>query len=248
MSWYQKKVSSPNITITTNSTNIWTCMLTSTSVTHSHPLTINTTTLTSPSSEKILKENSQESNIKSTQELWNHWKSQPEPTQKDWSNMLSNSLIWVEERKFQSFTRPTSWNSSMVFSCKSPEKSLKNIHSLNTKKWLLITVQCNWSRTHLNLTSWLPLTFTEPSSLTFVQVNYHFDSGITGGVGMTPGACIGKDNALFSQGMPHSGMSIAGKNVANPTSMLLSSVMMLRYLGLPRFADQISSALNEVLT
>lgn len=65
---------------------------------------------------------------------------------------------------------------------------------------------------------------------------------------MTPGACIGKDNALFSQGMPHSGMSIAGKNIANPTSMLLSSVMMLRYLGLPRFADQISNALNEVLT
>lgn len=76
----------------------------------------------------------------------------------------------------------------------------------------------------------------------------HICAGITGGVGMTPGACIGKDNALFSQGMPHSGMSIAGKNVANPTSMLLSSVMMLRYLGLPRFADQISSALNEVLT
>lgn len=64
---------------------------------------------------------------------------------------------------------------------------------------------------------------------------------------MTPGACIGKDNALFSQGMPHSGMTIAGKNIANPTSMLLSSVMMLRYLGLPRFADQISNALNEVL-
>lgn len=64
---------------------------------------------------------------------------------------------------------------------------------------------------------------------------------------MTPGACIGRDNALFSQGMPHSGMTIAGKNIANPTSMLLSSVMMLRYLGLPRFADQISNALNEVL-
>lgn len=48
--------------------------------------------------------------------------------------------------------------------------------------------------------------------------------------------------------MPHSGMTIAGKNIANPTSMLLSSIMMLRYLGLPRFADQISNALNEVLT
>jgi isocitrate dehydrogenase (NAD+) len=47
--------------------------------------------------------------------------------------------------------------------------------------------------------------------------------------------------------MPHSGMTIAGKGIANPTSILLSSVMMLRYLGLPRFADQISSAINDVL-
>jgi isocitrate dehydrogenase (NAD+) len=47
--------------------------------------------------------------------------------------------------------------------------------------------------------------------------------------------------------MPHSGLTIAGKDVANPTSILISSVMMLRYLGLPRFADQISNAINEVL-
>lgn len=175
MSWFLKKVSSPNITITTNSTNIWTCMLTSTSVIHSHPSTTSTTTSISPSSEKILKENSQESNMKSTQELWNHWKSLPEPAQKDWSNTLSNSLIWVEERKSQSFIRPTSWNSSMVFSCKLPDKSQKNILSLNTKKWLLITAPCNWSRILLNSTSWLPPTFTEPLFLTFVQVNFRFN-------------------------------------------------------------------------
>jgi isocitrate dehydrogenase (NAD+) len=95
---------------------------------------------------------------------------------------------------------------------------------------------------------WLLQTFTEPSYPIFVQVNFHINSGITGGVGMTPGACVGRDHALFSQGMPHSGMTIAGKNIANPTSMLLSSVMMLRYLGFPRFADQISNAINEVLT
>jgi isocitrate dehydrogenase (NAD+) len=76
----------------------------------------------------------------------------------------------------------------------------------------------------------------------------HICAGITGGVGMTPGACVGNDYALFSQGMPHSGMTIAGKNIANPTSMLLSSIMMLRYLGLPRFADQISYAVNKVIT
>lgn len=75
----------------------------------------------------------------------------------------------------------------------------------------------------------------------------HIAAGITGGVGMTPGACIGSNYALFSQGMPHTGLELAGKNAANPASILISSVMMLRYLGFPRFADQISSAINEVL-
>lgn len=69
-------------------------------------------------------------------------------------------------------------------------------------------------------------------------------AGITGGVGMTPGAFIGNQYALFSQGMSHTGLNIAGKNEANPTAILVSSVMMLRYLGLPRFADQISSAIH----
>lgn len=75
----------------------------------------------------------------------------------------------------------------------------------------------------------------------------HIAAGITGGVGMTPGACIGNSYALFSQGMPHTGLNIAGKNLANPCSILISSVMMLRYLGLPRFADQISNAIKQVL-
>jgi isocitrate dehydrogenase (NAD+) len=76
----------------------------------------------------------------------------------------------------------------------------------------------------------------------------HICAGITGGVGMTPGACIGPEYALFSQGLPHSGMSIAGTNKVNPTSMLISSVMMLRYLGLPTFADKINAALTKTLT
>ena len=75
----------------------------------------------------------------------------------------------------------------------------------------------------------------------------HIAAGITGGVGMTPGACIGNNYALFSQGMPHSGMKLAGKNIANPTSILLSSVMMLRYMGLPMFADRIVNAISITL-
>lgn len=75
----------------------------------------------------------------------------------------------------------------------------------------------------------------------------HIAAGITSGVGMIPGASIGNEFALFSQGMPHSGMTLAGKNQANPTSILLSSVMMLRYLGLPMFADKISKSINKTL-
>ena len=75
----------------------------------------------------------------------------------------------------------------------------------------------------------------------------HIAAGITGGVGMTPGACIGNNYALFSQGMPHSGMNLAGKGIANPTSILLSSVMMLRYMDLPMFADKISDAITTTL-
>lgn len=75
----------------------------------------------------------------------------------------------------------------------------------------------------------------------------HIAAGVTGGVGMTPGVCIGDNYALFSQGMPHSGAQIAGKNLANPCAILISSVMMLRYLGLPRFADTISQAIRLVL-
>lgn len=75
----------------------------------------------------------------------------------------------------------------------------------------------------------------------------HICSGITGKVGMTPGAFIGKDYALFSRALPRTGIRIAGKNVVNPTSMILSSVMMLRYLNLPLFADAIGDALKKVL-
>lgn len=65
---------------------------------------------------------------------------------------------------------------------------------------------------------------------------------------MTPGAFIGKDFALFSRALPRTGIRMAGKNEVNPTSMILSSVMMLRYLNLPIFADAIGDAVRKVLT
>ena len=76
----------------------------------------------------------------------------------------------------------------------------------------------------------------------------HICAGITGKVGMTPGAFIGPEYALFSRALPRTGIRIAGKNEVNPTSMILSSVMMLRYLNLPYFADTIGEAVKKVLT
>ncbi|CAD8069998.1 unnamed protein product [Paramecium sonneborni] len=72
-------------------------------------------------------------------------------------------------------------------------------------------------------------------------------AGITGGVGMAAGASIGGDHALFSQGCRHTGRDIAGKNVVNPSAMLVSSTLLLRHLGLPNFADQICRSVQHTI-
>lgn len=68
-------------------------------------------------------------------------------------------------------------------------------------------------------------------------------AGLVGGAGIAPGANIGYDCAVFEQGARHAALPIAGKGVCNPTGILLSSVMMLRHLKLPNFADRLESAL-----
>lgn len=74
----------------------------------------------------------------------------------------------------------------------------------------------------------------------------HIACGITGGPGTSPGVNIGNNYNLFEQGTRHTGMDIAGKNMANPTSLILSSIIMLKHMGLPLFAAHIESALNKV--
>jgi isocitrate dehydrogenase (NAD+) len=49
------------------------------------------------------------------------------------------------------------------------------------------------------------------------------------------------------QGARHAGLDIAGQDKVNPTAILLSSVMMLRYLKLPNFADRMEHALFATL-
>ncbi|MEM9410088.1 MAG: isocitrate/isopropylmalate family dehydrogenase, partial [Planctomycetota bacterium] len=55
-------------------------------------------------------------------------------------------------------------------------------------------------------------------------------AGLVGGLGMAPSAELGQNHALF-QPSHGSAPTIAGQNIANPIAMILSAVMMLRWLG-----------------
>ena len=72
-------------------------------------------------------------------------------------------------------------------------------------------------------------------------------AGLVGGLGVVPGANIGKDSAVF-EAVHGSAPDIADKNLANPTALLLSALMMLDYIGEGERAERIRAALTRVLT
>lgn len=78
-------------------------------------------------------------------------------------------------------------------------------------------------------------------------------AGFVGGLGVTPGANIGDDDAVF-EAVHGSAPTIAGQNIANPLALLMSAVMMLNYLADERddpacrvAADRIKGAYNRAL-
>ena len=71
-------------------------------------------------------------------------------------------------------------------------------------------------------------------------------AGLVGGLGVVPGANIGKDVAIF-EAVHGSAPDIAGQNKANPTALLQSAVLMLRHIGEHARADRIMTALLKVL-
>jgi isocitrate dehydrogenase (NAD+) len=71
-------------------------------------------------------------------------------------------------------------------------------------------------------------------------------AGLVGGLGVVPGANLGDQHALFET-VHGSAPDIKGKNVANPTAMILAAVMMLDHIGEKRAARRISKALEAVL-
>lgn len=67
-------------------------------------------------------------------------------------------------------------------------------------------------------------------------------AGLVGGLGFAPSANIG-DRVCIFEAVHGTAPDIAGKQIANPTSLLLSGLMMLRHLGLSSYADTIKKAL-----
>lgn len=71
-------------------------------------------------------------------------------------------------------------------------------------------------------------------------------AGLVGGLGVVPGANIGEKYKIF-ESVHGSAPDIAGKNIANPIAMILSSVMMLDYIGEHKNAQRIMSAITDVV-
>ncbi|SIP89643.1 isocitrate dehydrogenase (NAD+) [Aeromonas sp. RU39B] len=71
-------------------------------------------------------------------------------------------------------------------------------------------------------------------------------AGLVGGLGMAPGANIGSGAAIF-EAVHGSAPDIAGKNIANPTSVILASVQMLEYLGMQSEAERILNAVRTTI-
>ena len=71
-------------------------------------------------------------------------------------------------------------------------------------------------------------------------------AGLVGGLGFAPSANIGDHISIF-EAVHGTAPDIAGKNIANPTSLLLSGLSMLRHLGLMQQAVMIENALLYTL-
>ena len=71
-------------------------------------------------------------------------------------------------------------------------------------------------------------------------------AGLVGGLGVVGAANLGTEIGVF-EAVHGSAPDIAGKNVANPTALLLSAVLMLRHINEDAAAERIVAALNSVL-
>ena len=70
-------------------------------------------------------------------------------------------------------------------------------------------------------------------------------AGLVGGLGLVPGANIGKEYAVF-EAVHGSAPDIAGRNKANPLAIFFSSLLMLEHLNMEDTAERIRKAIFRV--
>jgi isocitrate dehydrogenase (NAD+) len=71
-------------------------------------------------------------------------------------------------------------------------------------------------------------------------------SGLVGGLGVTPGANIGKDAAIF-EAVHGTAPDIVGKGIANPAALMLAACLLLEHAGEPKCAARIKGAIEATL-
>lgn len=72
-------------------------------------------------------------------------------------------------------------------------------------------------------------------------------AGLVGGLGIVPGANLGKDHAIF-EAVHGTAPDIAGKGIANPTALMQSAVLMLAHLGERDASQSLHKAIQAVYT
>ena len=71
-------------------------------------------------------------------------------------------------------------------------------------------------------------------------------SGLVGGLGLAPGANIGYNVAMF-EAVHGSAPDISGKNIANPSAIILAAAMLLKHIGETKAAENIEKAVAAVV-
>ncbi|CAB1315434.1 unnamed protein product [Coregonus sp. 'balchen'] len=72
-------------------------------------------------------------------------------------------------------------------------------------------------------------------------------SGLVGGAGVVPGESYSAEYAVFETGARHPFAQAVGRNIANPTAMLLSAANMLHHLNLEYHSNMVSDAVRRVI-
>ena len=141
-------------------------------------------------------------------------------------------------------------------------KKINSIHKANIMKMsdgLFIRCSRNVSKEYPEITYGEHI--VDNTCMQFVMNPYQYDilllenlygdivsdlcAGLVGGLGLVPGANFGHECAIF-EAVHGSAPDIAGKDIANPTAVLRSGILMLRHLGEENAANHIRAAIEKV--